>query len=135
MNKVTHVSLLVSDQQEALDWYTEKLGWKVVADMPFPGDMPGRWVSIAPPGQSEIEVVLEQPEWTMQDNVEERAGLVGKSPGFVIATEDCRAETETLRGRGVQIISEPVEMPWGISMVFVDLYGHAHNLLQPMPME
>lgn len=131
MNKITHVSLLVADQQEALDWYTEKLGWKVVADMPFPGGGEGRWLSVAPPGQSEIEVVLELPEWTMSDDVEERRALIGKGPGFVIATDDCRAETETLRSRGVQIVSEPEEMPWGVSMVFVDPYGHAHNLLQP----
>lgn len=131
MDKVTHVSLLVHDQQEALDWYTEKLGWKVIADMPFPGDDSSRWITLAPPGQSEIEVVLEPPEWGISGDAAAKAALVGKTPGFVIGTDDCRSEVEALRSRGVQIVSEPQEMPWGISAVFVDLYGHAHNLLQP----
>lgn len=131
MKKVTHVTLMVADQQEAKDWYTEKLGWRVVADMPFPGDDSNRWVTIAPPDQTEVEVVLQPPAWGPEGDAESRAALIGKAPGFVIATEDCRAEVERLRSRGVQIMMEPMEEPWGISAMILDLYGHAHNLLQP----
>ena len=131
MNKITHVTLPVKDQQEAMEWYTEKLGWKVVANMPFPGDDSNRWITIAPSGQAEIEVVLELPAWGPPDGLEERTARIGKAPGFVIVTDDCRGEVERLRSRGVQIVVEPSEEPWGTSAVLLDLYGHAHNLLQP----
>ena len=130
MERITHVSLLVRDQQEALDWYTEKLGWVVKANDPFPGDESNRWITVAPPGQTEIEVVLQPPAWEPGGDAASRAAQVGKGPGFVITTDDCRGEIETLRSRGVQIVSEPEELPWGISAVFLDLYAYAHNLLQ-----
>jgi catechol 2,3-dioxygenase-like lactoylglutathione lyase family enzyme len=132
MEKITHVALIVADQQEALDWYTEKLGWVVKSDEPFPGGMPGRWITVAPAGQTEIEVVLQPPEWGPEGDIESRTAQIGKGQGFVIVTDDCRAEAKTLAGRGVQFVSEPEEMPWGVSAVFLDLYGHAHNLLQPV---
>ena len=132
MDKITHVSLMVGDQQEALDWYTEKLGWAVKANDPFPGDDSNRWITVAPSGQSEIEVVLQPPAWGPEGDVASRTAQVGKGQGFVIVTDDCRGEIETLRSRGVQIVSEPEEMPWGVSAIFLDLYGHAHNLLQPV---
>lgn len=135
MDKITHVSLVVRDQQEALTWYMEKLGWKVVADMPFPGGMPGRWITVAPPGQAELEVVLQAAEWDESGGGGSGEDLVGKGPGFVIVTDDCRREAAELASRGVTIVSEPEEMPWGISAVFLDLYGHSHNLLQPFEMQ
>ncbi|MFN2200667.1 MAG: VOC family protein [Caldilineaceae bacterium] len=131
MDKITIVTLRVADQQQALQWYKEKLGWKEVANMPFPGDDTNRWITVAPPGQTEIEVVLQPPEWGTFEDENVREELSGKDPGFVIVTDDCRGEVETLKGRGVQIVSEPEEMPWGISAVFADPDGHMHNLLQP----
>ena len=131
MEKITHVTLMVADQQAALDWYTEKLGWKVVADMPFPGGMPGRWVTVAPSAQGDLEVVLQPPEWGSEGDESSRKAWIGQGPGFVVTTNDCRAEVQRLRDSGVQIYSEPEEMPWGISANFVDLNGYVHNLLQP----
>lgn len=131
MQRLTHVSMLVHDQQEAKTWYTEKLGWRVASDDPFPGDPSNRWITVAPTGQQELEVVLEPPHWGLVGDPEAKRALVGKMPGFVIETDDCRGDCEALRARGVQIVSGPDEMPWGISVVFLDLYGTAHNLLQP----
>ena len=135
MDRITHVALVVADQQEALDWYTSKLGWKKVADMPFPGDMPGQWITVAPPGQTGLEVILQPPEWGDEKGIEERRAKVGTGEGFVIATDDCRREAAELASRGVQFVSKPEDMPWGVSAVFLDLYGVAHNLLQPFAME
>jgi catechol 2,3-dioxygenase-like lactoylglutathione lyase family enzyme len=58
ISKVTHVSLLVPDQEEALAWYTEKLGFKTRSNDPFPDNPEFRWVTVAPPGQSDLEIVL-----------------------------------------------------------------------------
>ena len=131
MQKVSHVSLMVRDQQEALDWYTEKLGWVVRSDAPFPGDEEARWVTVAPAGQTEIEIVLQPPQWGPAGNADERSAQIGNGPGFVIITDDCRGECEALTARGVQVIDPPSQMPWGVSALFVDLYGYVHNLLEP----
>lgn len=54
MRKITHVELLVTNQQEAVDRYTRKAGFKTVANMPFPGDPDNQWITIAPPDQTEV---------------------------------------------------------------------------------
>ncbi len=127
--RVTHVSLLVRDQEEALQWYTEKLGFEKRMDGPFP-EGKGRWLTIAPAGQQELEIVLQPPEWGLGDAAA-RVELIGKQPGWVVETGDCRRDYEMFKARGVQFVSPPEELPWGISAVFVDLYGNQHNLLQP----
>jgi catechol 2,3-dioxygenase-like lactoylglutathione lyase family enzyme len=130
LTKVTHVSLLVRDQEEARKWYTEKLGFEVRADDPFPGGQ-GRWVTIAPKGQPDLEIVLEPLAWGLASDPTAKAQMIGKVPGWVIHTDDCRKDYEVLQSRGVKFLSPPEEAPWGISAVFEDLYGHQHNLLEP----
>lgn len=132
ITQVTHVSLLVKDQEEALSWYTEKLGFEKRSDDPFP-EGEGRWITIAPEGQ-DLEVVLEPPEWGMGDP-DAKLQMVGKQPGWVIATDDCRGDYETFKSRGVKFVSPPEELPWGISAVLEDLYGTQHNLLEPREFE
>jgi catechol 2,3-dioxygenase-like lactoylglutathione lyase family enzyme len=130
IRQITHVSLVVRDQREALAWYTEKLGFEKRSDDPFP-EGEGRWITVAPAGQSEVEVVLEPPEWGMGGDAETKLQLVGKMPGFVLMTDDCQGDYETFEARGVNFLSPPEELPWGISAVFEDLYGYQHNLLEP----
>ena len=131
MQKISHVSLLVADQQEALDWYTQKLGWVVKSNDPFPGEPENRWITVAPAGQTEMEVVLQPPDWGPGGDVEERTAQIGKAPGFVLVTDDCRRDCEAMAAKGVNVIDVPKELPWGISALFVDLYGYVHNLLEP----
>jgi catechol 2,3-dioxygenase-like lactoylglutathione lyase family enzyme len=130
ISKVSQVSLLVRDQQEALAWYTEKLGFEVRANDPFPGSPDSRWITVAPPGQTDLEIVLQPPEWGMEGDAESRAQLIGKMPGFVLASTDCRKDYEELTAKGVQFTSPPEDLPWGVSALFVDLYGYAHNLVE-----
>ncbi len=78
-----------------------------------------------------MEIVLEPPEWGLESDPEAKAQMVGKAPGWVITTDDCRQDYEVFRSRGVKFVSPPEELPWGISAVFEDLYGHQHNLLEP----
>lgn len=131
INRITHVSLLVRDQDEALKWYTEKLDFVVRSNDPFPGGGEFRWVTIAPRDQPDVEVVLQPPEWGPGGDSASRVQMIGKAPGWVVTTDDCRKAYETLTARGVTFLGPPEEMPWGISALFEDLYGTVHNLLEP----
>jgi catechol 2,3-dioxygenase-like lactoylglutathione lyase family enzyme len=131
INKVSHVALLVRDQQEALEWYTDKLGFEVRSNEPFPNNPEIQWITITPPGQTELEVILQPPEWGPEGEPEDRANLIGKAPGFVLETTDCRKDYKELTAKGVDFIDPPMEMPWGVSALLVDLYGYVHNLVEP----
>jgi predicted enzyme related to lactoylglutathione lyase len=131
ISRVTHVPLLVHDQNEALEWYTQKRGFEKRADDPFPGDPESRWVTIAPKGQTDMEIVLQPPAWGPGGDAGSRAQMVGKQPGWVVVTDDCHREYEELTACGVQFVSPPEDLPWGVSALFTDLYGNVHNLLEP----
>lgn len=132
LNRISHVSLVVRDQQEALDWYTEKFGFEILADQEMQ-DQEGRWLTVAPPGQAELEVLLEPLEWGLAgDDPEGKEALLGRN-GFVFGVDDCEATVDELRSRGVEIVQEPQEVPWGVSALVEDLYGNVHNLVQPKP--
>jgi catechol 2,3-dioxygenase-like lactoylglutathione lyase family enzyme len=111
IEKVTHVSLIVPDQQEAKKYYTETLGFIVKSDNPFPGDPSNRWITVAPPGQTDMEVVLQPPEWGPAGDMESRKESIGKYPGFVLSSTNCRKDCETLESKGVHIISPPEDVP------------------------
>lgn len=132
LDRISHVSLVVRDQQEALEWYTEKLGFELCADEPFPGGE-GRWLTIAPPSQTELEVVLEPLTWGLGgDDPEDKEAIIGRN-GFVFSVDNLEATIEQLRENGVAIVSEPEEVPWGLSALIEDLYGNVHNLVEPQP--
>ena len=122
ISRVTHVTVLVEDADEALSWFTEKLGFTVEADEAFGDD--DRWLTVAPPDQDDLEIVLMEAE-------ENDADRVGRGTMTVVRTRDCDAAHGTLTDRGVTFLSDPEPMPWGISAVFVDLYGNPYNLLEP----
>jgi uncharacterized glyoxalase superfamily protein PhnB len=133
--KVTHVYLLVPDQQDAVKYYTEMLGFEVKADEPFPNTTEHRWITVAPPDQEELQIVLQPPEWGSDGDAASRSELIGKYPGFVIHTDNCRRDYEAMKARGVEFTGPIEEMPWGISAMIVDKYGYSHNLLEDLPME
>jgi len=93
--------------------------------------MDARWVTVASPEQTDVEIILQPPEWGPEGDAESRAAQIGQAPGFVLASTDCHMDYEALAESGVQVIDPPMEMPWGISALFADLYGYAHNLLEP----
>ncbi|MFI5341014.1 MAG: VOC family protein [Candidatus Methylomirabilales bacterium] len=121
IKRLTHVTIMVRDQDEALDWYTRKLGFKKVHDER--GTIPGlRWPTIAPAGQESPEIVLLK----AQDG-----DAVGRGAMWVLEADDCRKTYEELRARGVTFRSAPEDAPWGVSAVFEDLYGNQFNLVEP----
>jgi len=131
ITQLARVTILVRDQDEALRFYTEKLGFEKRADVAFGPAM--RWLTVAPRGQQGVEIVLQKPEPAMHGEEDARRMLevVGRNPTWVFACDDCRATYAELRGRGVEFSGEPQEQPYGVEAVFVDLYGNSFSLLQP----
>jgi predicted enzyme related to lactoylglutathione lyase len=131
INKLAHVTVIVRDQEEALRFYTEKLGMEKREDQRM-GDF--RWLTVAPEG-SACAIVLQRPGAPFQDADEARQMLarVGQGTTWVVETDSCRKDHEAMAAKGVTFVSPPSEMPWGVSAVFVDLYGNKFNLLEPRP--
>jgi uncharacterized glyoxalase superfamily protein PhnB len=135
MIKISTAQLWVHDQDEALAFYTEKLGMEVRQDVTIAEYGDFRWLTVAPPGQKEVEIVLMAipgPPVMDADTQKEVRQLMGK--GFAgtvfLTTEDCRASYEELRARGVEFTELPEERPYGIDAGFRDPSGNAFRLTE-----
>jgi predicted enzyme related to lactoylglutathione lyase len=135
MIRIASTQLWVHDQEQALAFYTEKLGWEVRADITLPelGDF--RWLAVGPPGQESIDVVLMAiPGAPVMDagTAEQVRDLMGK--GFAgtifLNTDDIRADYEQLKARGVEFSETPEERPYGIDSAFRDPSGNHIRLIQ-----
>ena len=82
-----------------------------------------RWITVAPVGQTDMEIVLQPPEWGTGGDIVSREAQIGKYPGFVLASSDCHQVYEDLSAKGVHFISPPEDLPWGVSALFADKYG------------
>ena len=135
MIKLSNAQLWVHDQDEALDFYTKKLGMEVRADVTIPEMGDFRWLTVAPAGQSEVSIVLMAipgPPVMDPETGEQVRNLVAK--GFAgtifLTTDDCNAAYEELKGRGVEFTEEPEERPYGIDSGFRDPSGNNIRLVQ-----
>ena len=135
MIKITNAQLWVHDQDEALAFYTEKVGMEVRADVTMPEMGDFRWLTVGLPGQDDVSVVLMAiPGEPVMDaeTGEQVESLVAK--GFAgtvfLTTEDCQASYEELKGRGVEFSEEPEERPYGIDSSFRDPSGNSIRLTQ-----
>jgi catechol 2,3-dioxygenase-like lactoylglutathione lyase family enzyme len=135
MYRISTAQLWVHDQDEALDFYTKKLGMEVRADVTLPelGDF--RWLTVSPPNQPDVSIVLMAipgPPLMDDETTEQVKGLVAK--GFAgtvfLTTDDCRASYEELKSRGVEFTEEPEERPYGIDSGFHDPSGNSFRLTQ-----
>ena len=135
MIKLANTQLWVHDQDEALAFYTEKLGWEVRSDYSLPelGDF--RWLTVGPPRQSDVAVVLMaipgEPVITPDDADRLRdlmaKGLTGT---LFLTTDDCQAAYEELRARGVEFTEEPQERPYGVDSALRDPSGNSIRITQ-----
>lgn len=125
MNGVKIVTVLVKDQDAALDFYVRKLGFNLLEDKSF-GE--GRWITIGLPSQPGFSLALE-----LATTVESKA-LVGKQAGtaalLAIDTSDCVGDYTRLKQRGVSFVGEPQSGPWGTGVQLEDLYGNKLFLSQ-----
>src|SRR5688500_7077309 len=130
MIKIAHAQLWVHDQDEALEFYTQKLGMEVRADVTLPEMGDFRWLTVGPPGQTEVSIVLMAipgPPVMDEDTAKQVRSLMAK--GFAgtvfLTTEDCQASYEELKGRGIEFTEAPTEYPYGIDSAFRDPSGNA----------
>lgn len=134
MIKIANAQLWVHDQEEALAFYTEKLGMEVVADVRLPEYGDFRWLAVAPAGQEVSIVLMAIPGEPVMDAAtgEQVRELMGK--GFAgtvfLTTEDIKADYEALKAHGVEFIDEPEERPYGIDCGFRDPSGNHFRLSQ-----
>jgi uncharacterized glyoxalase superfamily protein PhnB len=133
--KVACAQLWVQDQDEALAFWTEKVGFEVRADVTMPEMGDFRWLTVGVPGQDEVSVVLMAiPGEPMMDAVTQAQVGDLAAKGFAgtvfLTTEDCQAEYERLVARGVEFSETPEERPYGIDAGFRDPSGNAIRLTQ-----
>jgi catechol 2,3-dioxygenase-like lactoylglutathione lyase family enzyme len=126
---MTHVMLFVKDYDEALDFYTKKLGFEKVTDVDLGPGM--RFLTVAPQGQG-TEIVLHVPNAAMHGEAEAKrqAGLIGKTASLMFKVDDCRKTCDELRIKGVRIAKEPGKAPFGIQAQIADLYGNPLWLIE-----
>jgi len=135
MIRVANTQLWVHDQDEALAFYTEKLGWEVRSDVTVAELGNFRWLTVAPPGQEDFAVVLMAipgPPLFEPSTVEQIRDMMGKGVAGTVflTTEDCQASYEELKARGVEFTETPEDRPYGIDAGFRDPSGNAFRLTQ-----
>jgi uncharacterized glyoxalase superfamily protein PhnB len=135
MIRISNAQLWVHDQDEALDFYTKKLGMEVRADVTLPEMGNFRWLTVGPANQADIAITLMAipgPPVMDSDTAEQVRDLVGK--GFAgtifLTTDDVYADYELLKSRGVEFSEEPEERPYGIDSGFRDPSGNSFRLTQ-----
>ena len=129
MKIIRHITLLVRDQDEALKFYTEKLGFiKHVDSKVWFGSI--RWVTVSLKDQPDVEI-----SFVLADT-EDKEMAVGKQTAehifLTIRTDNFEQDYNELKSKGVNFITHPEEREWGIDAVFEDLYGNLIDLIQPL---
>jgi len=127
---VSFFSILVTNYDAAIKFYTEKLGFHLHTDMKHGDDF--RWVVVQSPGDGDFRVNLLE---ASTDEEKARVGKQGSSKGpfFYLGSLDCKRDYELLHSRGVEFTQKPTDQFYGIDAHFKDLYGNAIGLCQVKP--
>jgi uncharacterized glyoxalase superfamily protein PhnB len=135
MITIANAQLWVNDQEEALAFYTQKVGLEVRSDVTLPEMGNFRWLTVGPATQPDVAIALMEipgPPVMDADTAAEVRTLMAK--GFAgtifLATDDCQASYEELKGRGVEFVEEPEDRPYGIDSGFRDPSGNHIRLTQ-----
>src|SRR4051794_4171791 len=135
MIKLSTAQLWVHDQDEALAFWTQKIGMEVRSDVTLAEMGNFRWLTIGPPGQEDVAITLMAipgPPVMDEETAEQVRALMAK--GFAgtifLVTDDARASYEELKQRGVEFTQEPQEVPYGIDSAFRDPSGNNLRLTQ-----
>jgi len=124
--KIASISLLVRDYDEAIAFYTTKLGFQLLEDTKL--DEYKRWVLIAPPGATETSLLLAK-----ADGAEQESRVGNQTGGRVflfLHTDDFRRDYDNMKSKGVRFLETPREEDYGTVAVFEDLYGNKWDLLE-----
>ena len=135
MIRISTAQVWVHDQEEALAFYTEKLGMEVRADVTLPELGNFRWLTVGPAGQEDVAITLMAipgPPVMDPETAEQVRTLMAK--GFAgtifLTTDDVRAAYQELSARGVEFTDQPEERPYGIDSGFRDPSGNSFRLTQ-----
>lgn len=147
IQKMSHATIYVLDQDQAKDFYVGKLGFEVKVDATLPNGF--RWLTVAPKGQADLEIVLmkvgsgddfvkmkgggaDQKENAKKD-VETIGALLKKGwfSAGAFHTADCRKTYEELKAKGVEFLTEPKDQFYGVEAVFKDPFGNWFSMTQP----
>jgi predicted enzyme related to lactoylglutathione lyase len=129
MMKVGMVTVVVTDQEKALAFWTEKLGWEKRMDAQ--AGPKARWLTVGAAGQ-DVHVILWDPtQWMPAEAAQAALATIGKGGSMVLNTEDCRALHAELSGKGVEFVQAPVDRQYGIEAIFKDPFGNSFVVTQP----
>jgi catechol 2,3-dioxygenase-like lactoylglutathione lyase family enzyme len=135
LKQLTHVQVWVLDQDEALKFYTEKLGMEVREDVTVPELGNFRWLSVGVPGQDGVSITLMAIPGPPVFEEETRRKIqellaTGAAGGLFFSTENAQTTYEELKSRGVEFTQEPTEQPYGIDAGFRDSSGNHFRMAQ-----
>ena len=133
--QLTTVNQWVHDQDEALSFYTEKLGMELRVDVTVPEMGNFRWLTVGPVGQPDISIVLMAIPGPPAIEAETSTQLQelmakGATGGLFFSTDDIQATYEELRDNGVEFTQEPTTQPYGVDAGFRDPSGNQMRVIQ-----
>jgi catechol 2,3-dioxygenase-like lactoylglutathione lyase family enzyme len=124
---IAHVALVVRDYDEAIAFFTQKLGFTLVEDLYQP-EQDKRWVVVAPPGSAGASLLL------ARASKPEQEAFVGNQAGgrvfLFLSTDDFQRDYHRMVAEGIRFVRPPSEQPYGVVAVFEDLYGNLWDLVQ-----
>ena len=134
IKKMSHASIFVLNQEEALSFYRDQLGFEVHTDAMVGPDF--RFLTLNAKDQPDFEIILMEPKAGMlmdEATATQLRAIIEKGVlgAGAFHTDDCRATYEELKSKGVEFVSEPAERPYGIEAVFKDNSGNWFSLTQP----
>jgi predicted enzyme related to lactoylglutathione lyase len=133
--KISTAQLWVHDQDEALEFWTKQVGMELRTDVTMAEMGDFRWLTVGPPGQEDVEIVLMAvPGPPVMDEDTRKQVLDLAAKGFAgtvfLTTDDCLASVEEMKSRGVEFSEEPEDRPYGIDAGFRDPSGNSIRLTQ-----
>jgi len=133
IKKMSHATIYVNNQAEALKFYTQKLGFEVRTDVAMGNGF--RWLTVGPKQQPDFEIILMEPTPGMiydQATAKQLRSLIEKGAlgAGVFDTADCHSTYQELKSKGVEFLSPPQERPYGIEATFKDNSGNWFSLTQ-----
>ena len=124
---LAHIALVVRDYDEAIAWFTDKLGFELLADV-YQAEQDKRWVLVAPAGSGGCSLLLARAATA------EQAAFIGNQAGgrvfLFLQTDDFARDHAAMTAKGVRFVRPAKAEPYGTVAVFEDLYGNRWDLIQ-----
>ena len=127
---LAHVTLVVKDYDEAIEFFTQKLDFELIQDIYQP-EQDKRWIVVAPPGSEGTSLVLGRASNSRQE------AFIGEQTGgrvfLFLATDNFQRDYDSMKSKGIRFVREPKTEVYGTVAVFEDLYGNWWDLIEYAP--